>query len=318
MLSEVRPGSAEFEGLDIDDIVVDSAIVEKYRRTFSYGDEIGIAEVERHWRLERALTKRLLCSTPETRWQVFADCYTEFFADLPWLNRPLDEAREQKKFARWGGLIRPGSLVFEVGSGRAGLLKYLTRFGCRCVATEITPERGEKHLPGADNLTWRHNDGVNLARFEPENTYDFVISTQVVEHFHPDDTQIHFANALAILKPGGEYIFDTPHRGAGPYDLSFVFGCDRAVCMHLKEYDYAGLIAQLRAAGFSEIRAIVPVPRIIKPFRSWWYLTYCRAWDAVLHALRLSPSTERGLRRRWLRRGLLVPTNIWLAARKPL
>ncbi len=293
-------------------VKIDNEVVERYRKNYRLGPHITSEEVRQHWVLERLLTDKLLQSGREERWRVFSDCYTELYEKCPWLNTTEERADIlHAKFAKWKHLVRPGDKIFEVGSGRAALLKYLTSLGCKCVATEITPERGAKHLPQADGLTWRNTDGVNLAQFEPEGTYDFVISSQVIEHLHPNDLETHFRNAARILKRRGQYIFDTPHRGAGPHDLSLVFGFDRSVCMHLKEYDYPGLVSMLRKAGFGKIRAIFS-PKKIKPLRSRSFLAYCIAWDRVLAALHLSPSAERGLRRRL--RKLLLPGNIWLAA----
>jgi SAM-dependent methyltransferase len=294
------------------DVSVNDAVLQRYRKNYGLGPEIGCEHVRQHLMLERQLTDRLMSSGRDERWKLFSECYTELYAKCPWLNTVVEsEDALQHKISKWKHLVRPGDRIFEVGSGRADLLKYLTQLGCKCVATEITPERGAKHLPQADGLTWRLTDGVNLAHFEPERTYDLVISSQVVEHLHPDDLEIHFRNAARILKHGGQYIFDTPHRGTGPHDLSVVLGCDRSVFLHLKEYDYPGLASLLRKAGFTRIRAVFS-PRKINSFPSAALFFYCLAWDRTLAALHLPASTERTLRRRL--RKLLMPSNIWLAA----
>jgi SAM-dependent methyltransferase len=306
--------------MNISDIVVDHNTVRRYRQNYDLGLEIGPAHVEKHLKLEFALTQRLLSSDRDSRWTVFHDCYTTLYKELPWLNRTPDEADETDETVRpdlllWRSLVGSNARIFEVGSGQARLLKYLVNIGHSCVATEITPERGSKHLDKGDGLVSHITDGIHLAEFEEARSYDFVIYSQVVEHLHPADLIDHFKNAEMILKPGGEYIFDTPHRGAGPHDLSLVFGLDRAMFMHLREYTFVELRAALRAAGFKKITAIFVTSRI-HPRRSAVFLMYCILWDRVLTTLRLHPRTERRIRSSWrVRNKLHIPTNIWLSAR---
>jgi SAM-dependent methyltransferase len=303
--------------MNIPNITIDDHTVSRYRRNYGLGPEIGADHVERHLKLEFELTQQLLASSRSSRWKIFYDCYTTLYKELPWLNKTDGEADGVvgPDTLLWASLLGSKATIFEVGSGQARLLKYLTSIGHSCVATEITPERGSKHLNRGDGLIWRNTDGIHLAQFEKTQNYDFVISSQVVEHLHPDDLVDHFNNARMILKPGGEYIFDTPHRGAGPHDLSLVFELDRAIFMHLREYTFLELRAALRVAGFREIRAIF-VTSGFQPRRSALYLEYCILWDRMLTALRLHPRTERRMRWSWrVRNKLRLPPNIWLSAR---
>jgi SAM-dependent methyltransferase len=229
---------------------------------------------------------------------VFSECYTELYTKLPWLNAPEIAAHD---YSPWSRLINQKSRIFEIGSGKAPLLKYLTSLGHECVATEITQERGAKHAADTAGLTWHLTDGVNLAEFEAESSYDVVISTQVIEHLHPDDMLAHFSNPLRILKVGGRYIFDTPHAGTGPHDLSLVFCLDRPVCMHLKEYNFLELRKLLTRAGFSSVSAVLYRPRLrVGPYMSSLFLHYCCAWDWLIGRIGISSTQQRALRRSML------------------
>ena len=149
--------------------------------------------------------------------------------------------------------------IYEIGSGKGKMISYLAECGYECKGTEITRERGSKHVSTAiPNLVWGTTDGINLQQFEPANHYDLVISDQVIEHFHPDDLSTHFQNAYNILKVDGRYIFSTPHCHTGPGDVSFVFNYDDAAGMHLKEYTYSELIEPLTNAGFKHISYGMP------------------------------------------------------------
>jgi SAM-dependent methyltransferase len=294
---------------------IDETVVHRYRVNYDLGDEVGEDEVRRHWEVESRLTQRLLQSSKADRWSVFQECYTELYSELPWLNKSDNDA-DIASLRPWLQLVPKGSSVFEVGSGKAQLLKYLAANGYKCVATEITPERGERHAEGLSDLKWHVTDGINLTSFEAPSSYDVVISTQVVEHLHPDDMLDHLRNAREILRPGGCYIFDTPHVGAGPSDVSKVYGFDRPVCMHLKEYDFAGLGELLLQAGFKTPKAVLFRERPFKtgPYVSRILFRYFCAWDRVARLINLSPKNERLFRS--LLKVLFVPTRIWLVAEK--
>ncbi len=293
---------------------IDATVIRRYRTNYQLGDEIGEYEVKRHWELESTLARRLLTSDKSTRWSVFQECYTELYSTLPWLNE--SETAPADSLRPWLKLVPKGAKVFEIGSGKAHLLKYLVSQGYDCVATEITRERGEKHAAGVGDLKWHVTDGVNLAKFESPSSYDVVISTNVVEHLHPDDILDHLRNVREILRPGGYYIFATPHVGVGPSDVSRVYGFDRAVCMHLKEYNFIELGALLTYAGFRSPKAILFRQRPFKvgPLPSGWFFKYCCMWDRVTRRMNLSPKNER-LFRSALRLAV-VPKNIWLMGEK--
>ncbi len=286
-----------------------SDVVSRYRRNYGLGDEIGIEEVQAHEQLEARLTRELLASTPELRWKVFSAAYTELYESLPWLNT-TDDSRPEWWMATWRKLVPARSDVIEIGSGRAALLRDLVRSGHRCVATEISPERGSKHLAESDGLQWHITDGIHLASFEPDESFDVVISTQVIEHFHPDDLPAHFANARRILRPGGRYLFDTPHRSSGPHDLSRVFEYDRAQFMHLKEYTHDELACALKAAGFDKVKAVIAFPGGV--IQTGVGLRLLRLLDRIEDRTITRTRSKRILRALLSKVG--VSRNIWLAA----
>lgn len=286
-----------------------SDVVSRYRRTYGLGDEIGIEHVEVHRELEERLTRELLASTPESRWQVFSAAYTELYESVPWLNTS-DDSKSPHLTAAWLKLVSEQSDVFEVGSGRAGLLRELVRRGHRCVATEITQERGSKHLAESEGLQWHITDGVHLASFEPDEAFDVVISTQVVEHFHPDDLLTHLEHARRILRRGGVYLFDTPHRSSGPHDLSRVFEFDRAEFMHLKEYTYDELASALNTVGFDTVKAVISFRGFV--IQTGVGLQLLRLLDRLEERAISSARAKRRLRAILSKVG--VARNIWLAA----
>lgn len=236
-------------------------LIARYKQTYAIPPGANITEqmILDHWKLEKQLTAELLRSKPENRWETFDRCYTRLYAELPWLNQfsnQADPRSPQERFGGWLELIGPPpKAIYEIGSGQGGLISFLARNGYDCKGTEITRERGEKLLRSSyANLSWGVSDGVHLDRFEPIESYDVVVSDQVIEHMHPDDLGSHLRSARAILKEGGRYLFNTPSKYTGPHDVSRVFKRSGAEGMHLREYTCRELVEAGTSAGFTEIR----------------------------------------------------------------
>ncbi len=251
-------------------------LINRYRWNYGIAKDAELTEemILAHWTLEQRLTRELLESKPENRWETFERCYTTLYGELEWLNRltgGTNTTPPAERYQHWAELIgtTPKS-VYEVGSGKAAMIGYLAQLGHQCTATEITRERGAQHVVEHPNLRWTQSDGIHLGRFEPLGTYDFVLSDNVVEHMHPDDLIPHLQGARDILKPGGQYLMAVPHPWFGPWDVSKVFKYEVASGMHLKEYTYRELRQAATRAGFREVAAvrIPPTPHTTEPVRA--------------------------------------------------
>lgn len=288
-------------------------IVQRYRNNYCIPPEILITRlmVQQHVELEYELKEILLNSPPENRSEIWAVSYDKLYRDLPWLAEisSIESQNLDVEFGHFLKLIARGSQVIEIGSGVGLLAEYLTQHGRPCVATEISAERGIREDA---TVKWHTTDGVHLDAFEPECSYDIVLSTQVIEHFHPADVQRHFLGALRLLKPGGSYILETPHAFLGPADLSRVFSLDRAHFMHLKEYTHRELGTVARRAGFRYISAVYIPPSVVrKRFpvlpRSRWLYAYLSAMERLLKGVRLPHIVLRAM---------LFHGNVFLVATK--
>ncbi|MFN6485183.1 MULTISPECIES: class I SAM-dependent methyltransferase [unclassified Nostoc] len=238
-------------------------LITRYKRNYRIPAEAEITEqmILEHWDLERKLTQKLLESNSENRWEIFEQAYTTLYSKLEWQNSFVrDSAPTIERYETWLEIIgSPPKKIYEIGSGKGEMIAYLAKCGFECKATEITRERGSKHVTDTSlNLSWGNSDGVHLDNFEQPEFYDVVVSNQVIEHFHPDDLTTHFKSAYKILVNQGKYIFTTPHCHTGPHDVSFVFGYDNPQGMHLKEYTYKELHNSLKIAGYKGIYCAVP------------------------------------------------------------
>ena len=238
-------------------------LIERYKKNYGIPADAPITEemILRHWNLEKDLTQKLLKSTPENRFEIFEDCYSKLYSELEWLNLHIADdipnSVKERNFQIWPDLIETPTTqtIYEVGSGKAELISFLSRIGYSCVASEITQERGEKY--SEEGVVWKNSDGVHLGRFEQHTSYDVVISDQVIEHIHPDDTQDHFRGVHEILNQKGRYIFRVPHRFTGPHDISRVFKIEKAQGMHLREMTFREINILIRRAGFSKFGIVL-------------------------------------------------------------
>ena len=135
----------------------------------------------------------------------------------------------------------------EFAPGDCRLAFEVCRHVDKVFAVDISDQSGEvKETPR--NFELIVYDGYHLA--VPDQTIDLVFSYQFIEHLHPDDVALHFQTVKRILKPGGAYVFSTPHRFSGPHDVSAHFS-DTPQGFHMKEWTYREMGELLRSVGFS-------------------------------------------------------------------
>lgn len=215
-------------------------------------------QVRRHYEVEKDLAARLLNSTREQRPKLFRTMYDELFAkvpDHPRLVRREQSESSQESVASQMSLLR-GQLAgvrtfLEFAPGDCRLAFEVCRHVDKVCAVDISDQSGAvSQMPR--NFELIVYDGYNLT--VPAQTIDLVFSYQFIEHLHPDDVALHFETVKRILKPGGAYVFSTPHRYSGPHDISAHFS-DIPQGFHLKEWTYREMGDLLRRVGFSSWHA---------------------------------------------------------------
>ncbi len=242
--------------------VIDATVVGRYCENYGIplSHAISIDRIRDHWNLERKLRSDILGSGSDVRWQVSDRAYSQLYELLAWhdgVSQTIAGVDDYRDWLSVIGSLPPKRNIFEVGSGQGRLLRAIADLGHTCRGTEITKNRGGKY-DTEKNIDWATTDGIHLDDFEAANSYDVVISNQVIEHLHPDDLSIHFRSVATILDSGGIYVFSTPHRATGPHDLSAVLDTEEAVGLHLKEYSWGELAAVARATGFQSVQAATP------------------------------------------------------------
>ncbi|MCB1232584.1 MAG: class I SAM-dependent methyltransferase [Verrucomicrobiae bacterium] len=209
--------------------------------------------IRHHFEVERELATRMRASTREERTELFKTLYTELFErvpDHPRLTRRETPEESSKGVENQLRLVKrhlSGSVVFlEIAPGDCRLGHAAARLSRKVIGVDISDQRS-KGDASPENFELVVYDGYHLDL--PPESIDVAFSYQFLEHLHPDDVDGHFELIHRLLKPGGVYVFDTPHRYSGPHDVSRFFG-DSLQCFHFQEWTYREMIGLLKRHGF--------------------------------------------------------------------
>lgn len=211
-------------------------------------------QLRHHYEVERELAARLRKSTREERTALFSELYGELFRRVPDHPRQtrLDSAAEKQRnvaaqmrlLREW---LRPDATVVEFAPGNCWLSFEAAKTAGRVIAVDISDQR-DPAQPAPPNFQHVCYDGFHLEL--PDGCADVAFSYQFLEHLHPDDVGPHFQLVHRLLKPGGVYVFDTPHRYSGPHDISRYFS-DTLDCFHFQEWTHREMRRLLGSQGFT-------------------------------------------------------------------
>lgn len=222
----------------------------------------NLADLRRHYEVERALAERLRASSKEERRALYGEIYNELFArvpDHPQLTRKVSPEKSRRKYLGEYRLIakftRPDSHFLEIGAGDCALSLHVAK-RVRSVTAFDVSDTILKDIAAPANVELRVFDGCELP--VEESSIDVAYSNQVIEHLHPDDAAQQIASVLRALRPGGCYVCVTPNRINGPHDISQFFDTV-ASGLHMKEYTYRDLDRLFRSLGFDSTRACIGV-----------------------------------------------------------
>jgi len=140
--------------------------------------------------------------------------------------------------------------VLEIGCGTGDLTCALARSALHVVAIDLsTRELGLARMRAAryPDLTARIEfRRMNAVRLElADASFDFAVSTSMIEHLHPDDVDCHLREVRRVLRPAGRYLVWCPNRLGHHKDRPF----------HLCMMSYRDLRARMRAAGFRSFQS---------------------------------------------------------------
>jgi SAM-dependent methyltransferase len=212
--------------------------------------------IRHHYEVERELAARLRASSREQRTALFKTLYTELFQRVP--DHPRLTRREtpeeslaaiRKQLRLLEPFLHSAATLVEFAPGDCRLAHAAASRCAKVIGIDISDQRSPAD-PSPPNFELVIYDGYNLDI--QEGVADIAFSYQFLEHLHPDDVDLHFASVFRLLRPGGHYVVDTPHRFSGPHDVSRHFkpGMD---CFHFQEWTRNDMRALLVRHGFDRV-----------------------------------------------------------------
>jgi SAM-dependent methyltransferase len=219
----------------------------------------SLDQIRNHYLVEKSIAQKLREGSREERKLLYARMYDDLFRqvpDHPRLTRREDEqqtlAANKLKLSLVRGFLDKSKVFIEFGSGDCRFAVDVASYAKFVFGVDISDQRSESlYVPSNFKLVLYN--GYDLEEIE-KNSIDIVFSFQLIEHFHPEDTKLHFKLVHGILKHGGKYIFCTPHVLTGPHDISMFFS-DEPEGFHLREWSYIGIKQMLRELNYSQIHA---------------------------------------------------------------
>jgi len=219
-------------------------------------DNRNYEQIRNHYLVEKSIAQRLKSANKEGRMDIYSTMYQELFEkvpDHPRLTRknPEDLSKRARKFkySVVKRMLKKSSVVVEFAPGNCRFSFEISRFVRHVYGVDISDQRRNSDI-NPSNFTLIIYNGFDLSEIE-DNSIDIVFSDQLIEHIHPEDVECHFQLVKRILKPGGKYIFRTPHSLTGPHDMSRYFS-DEPECFHLKEWKYQEIKKLVKAIRYSK------------------------------------------------------------------
>lgn len=173
--------------------------------------------------------------------------------------------------------LQPGDLFLDAGAGFGRHAFEAARLGARVVALDyandevVTTRNTFAAMAAAGEISadrfvaGLRGDATRLPF--PDNTFDRVVTSEVLEHIQADTSAI--AELFRVLKPGGMLGATVPTWWPEKINwmLSDEYHAPKSVGGHVRIYSATELKAKLRSAGF-EIRGQHHAHALHSPY--WW------------------------------------------------
>ena len=243
-----------------------------------------LEQLQNHYFVERGIADRLRNADREERKHIYATMYDELFAKVPDHPRLTLRASEhgvkkanKSKMMLVGEFLKPSTTFVEFAPGDCRFAMEVAKHVKKVYAIDISDQRGDVQI-SPKNLELIIYDGYQLDGI-PGNSADVVFSDQFLEHLHPEDTRLHLEVVHRLLKPGGKYVFRTPHAFNGPHDISRYFS-KSPEGFHMKEWTYNEFKPVLKSLNYSRLFGIWKVRglRTKMPYRYFQVAEYLIGW----------------------------------------
>ncbi len=191
--------------------------------------------------------ERIRTADAQQREKIYAEIYDGSAAEgETGFQQP--HARRRRRLAIYSRIIGPGhEAIVELGCGSGDLTCELAKLAQKVVGIDMSSaslltarQRADALLPPAAAARIELAQ-MNAVRPEfPDQTFDYAVSTSMIEHLHPEDVDIHLREVWRLLKPGGRYLVWCPNRLGHHQDRPY----------HFSMMSYRDLTGRMARAGF--------------------------------------------------------------------
>lgn len=111
--------------------------------------------------------------------------------------------------------------VFDIRCGPEASTKPISRYAKTVYGLEYSGfilEEVKRTYGNIKNVAFLFIDGIKLP-FD-DGCIDIAYSNDVIEHFHVDDTFMHFREVLRVLRNNIRYYFWAPGKSSGPHNFT--------------------------------------------------------------------------------------------------
>ena len=198
-------------------------------------------------KLETKLRENLLKNPSEENFKIAYDEIHSFF---------LKETKRKELYSselRWFSniflkKISKGKKVLDIGSGNGKLALALAKNKNEVIGIDVSTIALEMAKNKLEKLGRNHSLAVSFKYGDardldfPDQTFDFVVSHDLIEHLPENDFLPHLTEVERVLKMGGSYLFWTPSRllSGTSYGL------------HLKEYTVQEIVKIIKQKNFKQ------------------------------------------------------------------
>ncbi len=196
--------------------------------------------------------ERIRTAQPEQREKIYAEIYD---GSAPGGKAEFHQptARRRGRLTLYSRVIGSGhQALLELGCGSGDLTCALVELAQRVVGIDMSSaslrlarQRADALLPpeSARRVEFAQMNAVK-PEF-PDRSFDYAVSTSMIEHLHPQDVDIHLREVWRVLKPGGHYLVWCPNRLGHHQDRPY----------HLSMMSYRDLTERMSQAGFGQFRS---------------------------------------------------------------
>ncbi len=179
--------------------------------------------------------------------------YKDYWADPEHYNDPTVAERQRLLDPNLSGLAK-NSLILDVGCGRGEFCDYFAKNGHRAEGIDIAANVIEFARTRYPACTFYSGEVEKIVAGR-EGQYDFVYSSEVIEHLFDVGSYLKAINKL--LKPNGVFALTTPYHGRVKnliIDLTKFHEHYHPLGQHIRFFDKRGIDLCFRRFGFEMTR----------------------------------------------------------------